>query len=324
MNVLVTGGAGYVGSHTVLALLEAGHLPVVIDDLSTGDRRLLPPEISLVVGSAAERAVVDRTLRDHSVTAVMHCAGSIVVPDSVRNPLAYYRNNVLTSLVVTEACVSAGITRLVFSSSAAVYGIPTTVPIAETVTPQPTNPYGASKLMTERMLTDAACAHGIGVVILRYFNLAGADPLGRSGESTPVATHLIKVACQAAVGKRSYVAVYGTDYPTEDGTGVRDYVHVSDVAAAHVLALAHLEAGGESLVLNCGYGRGTSVRQVLAAVERAAGRPLPIRFGPRRPGDPPALVADTCLIGTSLGWRPRFDDLDIMVETALAWERTLS
>lgn len=323
MQVLVTGGAGYIGSHAVISLREAGHDPIVIDDLSTGRRDLLPRDVPLVVGSVGDRPFVDRVLRDYGVGAVLHFAGSIVVPESVRSPLRYYRNNTANSLSLLEACCEAGVTRFIFSSTAAVYGSPERIPVPESAPTLPINPYGATKLVTEWMLRDAGVAHGPRSVILRYFNVAGADPAGRTGQATPEATHLIKVACEAALGKRPFVAIYGEDYPTPDGTALRDYIHVSDLAHAHVLALEHLAAGGDSLVLNCGYGRGASVREVLAAVARAADTPLPIRSAPLREGDPPALVSDAQLIRRRLGWSPVFDNLDAIVSSALAWERRL-
>lgn len=322
MNILVTGGAGYIGSHAVLALQDAGYHPVVLDDLSTGQRRLVPAGVPLIVGSVGDRSVVEPTLTQHRIDAVMHFAGSIVVPESVSHPLLYYRNNTANSLALIEACQAVGVRRFIFSSTAAVYGVPANIPVGEDEETRPINPYGATKLMTERMLLDTASAHGLGVVILRYFNVAGADPGGRSGQATPAATHLIKVACEAALGKRPTVTIFGEDYPTADGTGVRDYIHVSDLAHAHVLALA-AAPGGPPLILNCGYGHGASVRAVLAAVERAAGAPLPVRSGPRRAGDPPALVAKADRIRELLGWQPRYDDLDRIVAGALAWERSL-
>ncbi len=319
---LVTGGAGYIGSHAVLALRAGGHPVVVLDDLSTGRREAVPGDVPLVVGNAGDAGLLQRVFAEYGVGAVLHFAGSIVVPESVARPLAYYRNNTVNSHALVEACVAAGIRRFIFSSTAAVYGMPATLPVTEDAPTAPINPYGTSKLMTEWMLRDAARAHDIRHVVLRYFNVAGADPAGRAGQSTPAATHLIKVACEAVLGARPTVQVFGEDYPTEDGTGVRDYIHVTDLADAHVLALEHLHAGGDSLVLNCGYGHGYSVRQVLRAVSAAAGVPVPVASAPRRPGDPAALVAGAGRIRGVLGWRPRFDDLDVIVGTALAWERT--
>ena len=322
--VLVSGGAGYIGSHVVLALREAGMPAVVLDNLSTGMRRAVPPDVPFEQGDVGDADLLARVIARHRVDAVMHFAGSIVVPESVRDPLAYYRNNTLNSHTLIDACVAHGVSRFVFSSTAAVYGIPTAVPVTEDADTRPINPYGASKLMTEWMLRDTAAAHPLRYVALRYFNVAGADPAGRVGQSTPAATHLIKVACELVVGKRSELQVFGTDYPTPDGTCVRDYIHVSDLAAAHVLALRHLATGGDSLTLNCGYGRGSSVKQVVDAVEQASGHRLNTGGGPRRAGDPPALVAAADTLRRTLGWVPRYDDLQVIVETALAWERHLA
>lgn len=322
--ILVTGGAGYIGSHVVLALRDAGLRPVVIDDLSTGVRQAVPGDVPFVFGDFGDAPLLSRVLAEHGVGAAMHFAGSIVVPESVRDPLRYYRNNTLKSLTLIEACLAAGIDRVVFSSTAAVYGMPPRIPVAETAETRPINPYGASKLMTEWVLRDASAAHGLRCAVLRYFNVAGADPAGRVGQSTPAATHLIKSACEVAVGKRAALEIFGTDYPTTDGTCVRDYIHVSDLADAHVAALRYLEGGGASVTLNCGYGHGYSVKQVLEEVQRAAGKPLRTHVAPRRPGDPPALVAATEEIRRVLRWQPRFDDLAVIVETALAWERRLA
>ena len=322
--VLVTGGAGYVGSHAVLALQAAGREVVVIDDLSTGFAWAVPEGAALVRGDVADAGLVGRTIAEHRVGAIVHFAGSVVVPESVADPLKYYRNNSAASRTLIEAAVKGGVRRFLFSSTAAVYGIPDSVPVAEDARTEPINPYGWSKLMTERMLADVAAAHPLDYCALRYFNVAGADPDGRSGQSTRGATHLIKVAVEAATGRRPYVEVYGSDYDTADGTGVRDYIHVSDLAAAHVDALDRLAAApGESHVLNCGYGRGFSVLEVLDSVERVAGTPIERRIAPRRPGDPPALVADNRRILSTLPWRPRRDDLDTIVADSLAWERRL-
>jgi UDP-glucose 4-epimerase len=320
-TVLVTGGAGYIGSHVVWALLEAGHGVVVLDDLSTGVREQVAPEAAFVEGDVGDAALLDRLIADAGIGAVMHFAGSIVVPESVEKPLLYYRNNTLNSHGLIEACVRNGVERFIFSSTAAVYGMPERLPVFEDAPTAPINPYGTSKLMTERMLRDAAAAHPLRYVALRYFNVAGADPAGRTGQSTPAATHLIKVACEAALGRRSEIFIFGEDYDTPDGTGIRDYIHVSDLAEAHVLALDHLAAGRESAVLNCGYGHGYSVREVLAAVEAAAGNALPIRVAPRRAGDPAALIAGAERIREVFGWQPRHDHLPTIVDTALAWER---
>lgn len=322
--VLVTGGAGYIGSHVAWALADAGYPVVVLDDLSTGRAAAVPATAPLVVGDVGSRSLVETVIAEHDVTAVMHFAGSVVVPDSVRDPLGYYRNNTVNSHALLASCAATGVKRFVFSSTAAVYGIPPALPITEATLTAPINPYGASKLMTETMLRDAAAAGLLRYVALRYFNVAGADPLKRTGECRPVASHLINIATQAAAGKRPGVTIYGTDYDTPDGTCVRDYVHVSDLADAHVLALKALEAGQDSLTLNCGYNRGLSVREVVDAVGRVAGRQLPVTIGPRRPGDPPALVAAAERIRATLGWRPRHDDIDAIIRHALDWERMLA
>ena len=326
-TVLITGGAGYIGSHAVLAFLAAGHGVVVLDDLSSGRRAAVPGDVTFVEGDAGDSVLVSELIQRHGVGAAVHFAGSVVVPESVADPLKYYRNNTCASRNLIEACVAGGFAggagRFIFSSSAAVYGTPDTTPVAEDAPPAPINPYGASKLMTEWMLRDAAAAHGLDYVALRYFNVAGADASGRAGQSTPNATHLIKVACEAATGQRPYIEVFGEDYDTPDGTCVRDYIHVSDLAAAHVDALALPRGGAGGLVLNCGYGHGFSVREVLAAVEREAGVTLDIRSAARRAGDPPALVADASAIRERFGWRPQYDDLATIVRTALEWERKL-
>jgi len=321
--VLVTGGAGYIGSHVVLALRDAGWSVVVLDDLSTGFIEAVPPGVTLVRGSTGDAPLVRRTLRRHGIGAVIHLAGSLVVGESVAKPLQYWRNNVGNTLSLVEACVAEGVTQLVFSSTAAVYGIAGDAPVSEETACHPINPYGATKLAAERMLRDAAAAHGLAVVALRYFNVAGADAALRTGQRNRSATHLIKVACEAALGRRDAVSVFGQDYATPDGTGVRDYIHVSDLARAHVAALRHLGAGGGSEVLNCGYGRGYSVAQVVQAVQRAAGCVIRQRMEGRRAGDPPSLVACNDRIRAVLGWRPAFDDLDTIIASALAWERAM-
>src|SRR4051812_12496753 len=324
-NVLVTGGAGYIGSHAVLALLDSGWTVTVIDNLTTGFRWAVPPEADFVEGDIADQALVARLIRERGIGAIVHFAGSIVVPESVENPLKYYENNTVKSRSLIESAVEGGVRHFIFSSTAATYGIPEQVPVVETARTQPINPYGWSKLMTERMLADTAFAHPINFCALRYFNVAGADPKGRSGQSTAGATHLIKVAVEAATGKRDGVSVYGTDYDTPDGTGVRDYIHVSDLAAAHVDALEKLIADPKtSHVMNCGYGRGFSVLEVLDAVDRVTGMKVERRLEPRRPGDPDALVADNRRILATLPWRPKRDDLDTIVADALAWERALA
>jgi UDP-glucose 4-epimerase len=323
-RVLVTGGAGYIGSHAVLALLDAGMPVVVLDNLSTGRRAAVPADTPFIEADLAETYRVREVIGDYRVDAVMHFAGSIVVPESMEKPLAYYRNNTVNSHALIETCVALGVPRFIFSSTAAVYGQPEQLPALEETPTRPINPYGTSKLMTEWMLRDAAAAHaGFDYVALRYFNVAGADPDGRTGQSTPAATHLIKVGCQAALGQRDSLAVFGDDYDTADGTCVRDYIHVTDLADAHTKALEYLRAAGSSLVLNCGYGHGYSVREVIAAVERVVGHSFPVHRGPRRAGDPPSLVAGTRRIREILKWNPRHDDLDFIVGTALAWERTL-
>jgi UDP-glucose 4-epimerase len=323
-NVLVTGGAGYIGSHAVLALRDAGRGVVVLDDLSSGRRRVVPPEVPFIEGDVGDRALVERILREHAITAVMHFAASIIVRESVADPLKYYENNTVATTRLLQACVANGVGEFIFSSTAAVYGNADEVPIPEDAPKQPINPYGASKLMCEGMLRDVGQAHPFRYVTFRYFNVAGADPQGRSGESEPAPMHLTKVACETALGKRAEIQVYGTDFPTPDGTCLRDYIHVTDLAEAHVQALRYLEAGGSSATLNCGYGHGYSVREVLAAVEQVTGRPLPQRDGPRRPGDPPELVAAADRVREVLGWRPRYDDLGFIIRTAFEWERRLA
>ena len=321
--ILVTGGAGYIGSHAVLALCDAGHRVVVVDNLVTGFAWAVDPRATLVQANIEDAAVRD-VIRDHGVRAIMHFAGSVVVPESVSDPLKYYRNNTAASRSLIESAVAGGVAHFIFSSTAATYGIPDTVPVAEDMPKRPINPYGMSKLMTEQMLADVAAAHPMNFCALRYFNVAGADPQGRSGQSTAGATHLIKVAVEAATGKRSHVSIFGTDFATPDGTGVRDYIHVSDLAAAHVDALNLLIAQpGESHIMNCGYGRGYSVNDVLDAVDRVTNLRIERRYEGRRAGDPDALTADNSRILSTLPWRPRLDDLDTIVAHALAWERKL-
>jgi UDP-glucose 4-epimerase len=323
--VLVTGGAGYIGSHAVLALKDAGWPVAVIDDLSNGTRSVVPVDVPFYEGSIADRVQVDRVLAEHGIRAIMHFAGSIVVPESVEKPLDYYRNNTAASLELMRAAVAAGVEHILFSSTAAVYGAPSQVPIGEEDPRMPINPYGASKLMTERMLEDASTAHPFNYGALRYFNVAGADPECRAGQVGKGSTHLIKVAVEAAVGKRDHVAVYGTDYPTPDGTCIRDYIHVSDLAAVHVAALEWLVAHAEeNLVVNCGYGAGLSVLEVLDAVDRVNETPVERRTEGRRPGDPPQLVAGNARMLATLDWRPRYADIDTIVGDALAWERKLA
>jgi UDP-glucose 4-epimerase len=323
MTVLVTGGAGYIGSHTVHELSDAGERVIVLDNLSTGFAESLPPPMRPVVGDTGDGTLTAALIARHRVDTIIHFAASIVVPDSVRDPLGYYRNNTANSRSLIEAAVRGGVRRFIFSSTAAVYGNPAQVPVGEDAPLAPVSPYGWSKLMTEVMLRDAAAAHGLDYVILRYFNVAGADPAMRTGQSTADATHLIKVAVQAALGQRERLDIYGTDYPTPDGTCIRDYIHVSDLACAHRAALEHLRAGGESVTLNCGYGRGFSVLEVVDAVRRAAGRDFPVRMAPRRDGDAVSIVASAERIRALLHWNPQYDDLDQIVRHALAWERHL-
>jgi UDP-glucose 4-epimerase len=321
-TILITGGAGYIGSHVARQLGDNGERVVVLDDLSTGfAEAVLHGE--LIVGDVGDRELVSSVLKNYNVDTVMHFAAHTVVPESVRNPLKYYRNNTANSRNLLECCYESGVKNFVFSSTAAVYGLPADGLATEETPTQAINPYGTSKLMTEWMLRDLAVASSLRYVALRYFNVAGCDPAGRIGQSTLGATLLIKVACEVAVGARPCVNIFGTDYPTPDGTGVRDYIHVEDLADAHLRSLSHLRSGGESQVLNCGYGHGYSVREVLSAVERISGAPLPLREQPRRPGDPPSLVASAAKIRRVLGWEARYDDLDFIVATALDWERRL-
>jgi UDP-glucose 4-epimerase len=303
-----------------LALIERGEEVVVLDNLSTGVRDLVPAAARFVEGDVGDGVLVRKLIADHGVDSTLHFAGSTVVPDSVADPLSYYANNTANSRTLIEACVKSGVERFIFSSTAAVYGASESPMIDENAQTSPANPYGRSKLMTEWMLQDAAEATGLRYIALRYFNVAGADPLGRTGQSTPRATHLIKRACQTALGRLPYLGIFGVDFSTPDGTGVRDYIHVSDLVAAHALALDHLRAGGDCGVFNCGYGHGFSVRDVIGAVEQASGRKIPVRELPRRPGDPPAVVADPQRLKGRLGWQPRYDGLDVIVRDALAWE----
>jgi UDP-glucose 4-epimerase len=323
MSILVTGGAGYIGSHMVLALLDAGENVVVVDNLSTGFRWAVAEAATLVIGDVADQALIEEVIDRHKVEAIIHFAGSIVVPDSMVDPLGYYMNNTVKSRSLIETAVVKGVKHFIFSSTAAVYGMPAVNPVSEDAPLNPISPYGASKLMTEWMLRDTTRAHEMSYIALRYFNVAGADPKGRTGQSTHRATHLIKVACQTALGMRHHMEVYGRDYDTPDGTCLRDYIHVSDLAHAHLQGLSHLRAGGDSGIFNCGYGHGTSVLEVIAAVERAAGHKIEVREASRRPGDPAALVASADRIRQLLDWYPRHDNLDEIVGSALAWERTL-
>jgi len=321
-SILVTGGAGYIGSHVALQLRTHGERVVVLDDLSRGFRQAVL-DAPLIVGKVADRDTVLALLRAHAVDTVMHFAAYTIVPESVKEPLKYYGNNTCSTRTLLECCLEARVRHFVFSSTAAVYGIPEGGIAAESTPTAPINPYGSSKLMSEWMLAAVARSFPLRYAALRYFNVAGSDSSGRIGQSTPGATLLVKVACEAAVGRRPHVAIFGTDYPTEDGTGVRDYIHVEDLAAAHLAALAYLRRGGASTTLNVGYGHGHSVRQVLASVERVSGKHLTVREEPRRPGDPPRLVAHAERIRTELGWRPRLDDLDTIVRSTLAWEQRL-
>jgi UDP-glucose 4-epimerase len=323
MTILVTGGAGYIGSHMVHALSDAGEPVVVLDNLSTGFRFLVPGKVPFVVGSTGDRKLVEETIARHRVDAIIHFAASIVVPDSVADPLGYYANNTMNTCALLDTAIKAGVRQFIFSSTAAVYGNAEKVPVREDAPTAPISPYGTSKLMSEIMLHDTGKAHGLRFVVLRYFNVAGADPKLRTGQSTPLATHLIKVACEVALGKRAKIDVFGTDYATPDGTCVRDYIHVSDLARAHSAALAYLRRGGDSATFNCGYGRGASVFEVIDAVKRASGRNFAVEIAGRRPGDPPSLVADVSRIRSTLDWKPQFENLDTIVGHALAWERRL-
>src|SRR5215218_2634929 len=322
--VLVTGGAGYIGSHAVLALRDAGWDVSVIDNLSTGTRYLVPDDVTFYEGNVADRQLVDRIFAEKKIGAILHFAGSIVVPESVEKPLDYYLNNTVASHALVSAAVDAGVKHVVFSSTAAVYGEPDRVPVDEAVTKQPINPYGASKLMTERMLEDSAAAYPMNYAALRYFNVSGADPQGRSGQIGKGSTHLIKVAVEAAVGMRDHIDVFGTDYPTPDGSCVRDYIHVSDLTAAHVKALERLiEQPDDNLVLNLGYGRGLSVLEVLDALDRLLPQPIRREMKGRRAGDPPLLISSNRALMETLDWTPRFADIDTILGHALDWERKL-
>ena len=324
MTVLVTGGAGYVGAHMLLALEDAGEKAVALDDLSTGADWLVPESAPLIVANVGDRAALDQVFNEHDIDAVIHFAGSILIGQSLKDPNAYYRNNTGNTLTLLEACVAHKVKHFIFSSTASVYGRPDRIPVSESAPVKSITPYGASMAMSEHMLTDAATAYGFNYATLRYFNVAGADPAGRAGEIGKP-THLIKVAAQIAVGARQEsLQIYGDDYPTPDGTAIRDYVHVSDLAEAHLQALGRLRSGGSSVTLNCGYGRGYSVREVVEAVSRVSGDVLPFTIGERREGDPPQLIADSAAIRTVLDWRPRYDDIDFILRTAMDWERKLA
>ncbi len=323
MAVLVTGGAGYIGSHMVYALTDAGEDVVVLDNLSTGFRWALPDSVPLYVGDTGDEKLALEIIARHEVDAIIHFAASIVVPDSVADPLGYYRNNTANSRTLIEAAVKGGVKNFIFSSTAAVYGNPDAVPVPEDAPAVPMSPYGWSKLMTEIILRDAAHAHPLRYAVLRYFNVAGADPALRTGQSTPAATHLIKVAVQTALGLRKKMDVFGTDYPTPDGTCIRDYIHVSDLVAAHSDALGYLRADGQSATVNCGYGRGFSVLEVIDTVKQISGVDFRVDLAPRRPGDPARIVAASDRARDLLGWAPRYDDLPTIVSHALAWEKKL-
>ena len=323
MSILVTGGAGYIGSHMVHELTDAGESVVVLDNLSTGFRFLLPGQVPIVVGNTGDQELAADIIRQHRVESIIHFAASIVVPESISDPLGYYRNNTLNTALLLQAAVAAGVKHFIFSSTAAVYGNPESVPVAETAATNPISPYGMSKLMSEIVLHDTAHAHGLRFVILRYFNVAGADPKMRTGQATPQATHLIKVAAETIVGKREKMSVFGTDYPTADGTCVRDYIHVSDLARAHSAALGYLRRGGNNATFNCGYGHGYSVLEVLESARRVGGHDFPVDYVGRREGDPVTLVADVSRIHRALDWRPLYDNIDTIVQHALAWERKL-
>ncbi|HEU4985904.1 MAG TPA: UDP-glucose 4-epimerase GalE [Rhizobiaceae bacterium] len=323
MAVLVTGGAGYIGSHMVWELLDKGEEVVVLDRLSTGFDWAVPDAAELVVGDIGDQDLVREVLRSRKIDAIIHFAGSIVVPESVSDPLGYYLNNTVKSRALIECAVECGVPHFIFSSTAAVYGTPAQIPVKEDAGLQPESPYGTSKMMTEMMLRDTAAAHDFAYAALRYFNVAGADPGMRTGQSSKGATHLIKVACEAATGKRPFMEIYGTDYPTPDGTCIRDYIHVSDLVAAHYLALGHLRAGKGSIVANCGYGNGASVREVIGAVKKVSGKDFEVRVSGRRPGDAVSIVANADRCRETFGWQPQHDDLEEIVTHALGWEERL-
>jgi UDP-glucose 4-epimerase len=324
MAILVTGGAGYIGSHMVHELHDAGEQVVVLDNLSTGFRFLLPSGVPMVVGNTGDQELVTKIITQHHVDAIIHFAASIVVPDSISDPLSYYRNNTINTALLLQAAVAAGVRQFIFSSTAAVYGNPDIVPVQENARANPISPYGTSKLMSEILLHDTARAHALRFVVLRYFNVAGADPKMRTGQATPQATHLIKVTSETVLGQREKLNVFGTDYPTPDGTCIRDYIHVSDLVRAHSAALAYLRRGGTNATFNCGYGHGYSVLEVIETARRVSGRNFTVDYAARRPGDPASLVADVSRIHAALDWRPLYDNLDTIVSHALAWERRLA
>jgi len=323
MAILVTGGAGYIGSHMVLELLDAGEKVVVLDDLSTGFSWAVPKGAEFIRGDAGDPALILRLIAEHGIEAIAHFAAKIVVPESVADPLGYYLGNTAKSRNLIESAIGGGVRQIIFSSTAAVYGNPRENPVGEDAILDPVSPYGRSKLMTEWMLQDAGRAHGLRYVALRYFNVAGADPKGRSGQSTPRATHLIKAAVQTALGQRPFLEVYGTDYPTPDGSCLRDYIQVTDLARAHLVALDHLRRGGESLAVNCGYGRGFSVLEVVEVVKRVSSVDFEVKLSPRRLGDPAAIIAKADRIRAELGWAPQHENLDEIVAQALTWEKRL-
>jgi UDP-glucose 4-epimerase len=323
MSILVTGGAGYIGSHMVHELADAGERPVVLDNLSTGFDWAVAKNVPLIKGDTGDQNLVVQIIREHEVDAIIHFAASAIVPDSVKDPLGYYKNNTVNSRALIEMAIKAGVRQFIFSSTCAVYGNPTLVPVTEDTLPAPISPYGWSKLMTEIMLRDAGMAHDLRYVILRYFNVAGADPSGRAGQSTKNATHLIKIAVEAVLRLRSKLEIYGTDYPTPDGTCIRDYIHVSDLARAHSDALRYLRGDGASVTLNCGYGHGFSVREVIKMVKQVSGVDFKVEIAPRRPGDPSQIVAASNRARAILGWTPQYDDLATIIAHALAWERKL-
>jgi UDP-glucose 4-epimerase len=323
-KILVTGGAGYIGSHAVLACLAAGHEVLVVDNLTTGIRAHVPDECTLVEADVGDIAAMSKAIDDHDVQAILHFAGSIVVPESIADPFLYYENNTGKTLRLANLAKEKGIRAFIFSSTAVVYAMDSEGALSEASPKAPISPYGWSKLMSEQMLADLSLAHGLPVGVLRYFNVAGADPLGRTGQSTPNATHLIKVACQVITGQRDILPVFGQDYATPDGTCIRDYIHVTDLADAHVAVLEHLLAGGANITANCGYGQGSSVRDVIAALERHINAKLPVELRERRPGDCASLVADSSHLKSLLGWKPKYDNLDVIVADALAWERKVA
>ena len=323
MTILVTGGAGYIGSHMVHGLIAGGERVVVLDNLTTGFEWAVAPGAKLVVGDIADQELIYKLIKEHGIEAIIHFAGSIVVPESVSDPLGYYKNNTVNSRSLIECAVKGGVKHFIFSSTAAVYGNPEIVPVREDAALVPVSPYGSSKLMTEIMLRDAGFAHGLSYGVLRYFNVAGADPQGRTGQSTKGATHLIKVAVETALGRRAKMDVFGTDYPTPDGTCLRDYIHVTDLTQAHSDLLAYLRKGGASATANCGYGRGFSVLEVIDTVKKVSGVDFTVEMSPRRPGDPAQIVAASDRLRTLTGWQPKYDDLSVIVGHALAWERKL-